>query len=114
MSELATKSLTAAETRVILAEVLRRELRGIFDEQAAILRPTDAQIEARIEELEKEINKLRRDARRDDFQAVDYAVRDAALTASVSLPATIEPALGRRAMDLTREIRTAQIQIEDG
>ncbi|TNC63736.1 hypothetical protein [Rubellimicrobium roseum] len=66
MSETAIKSLTAAETRVILAEVLRRALWDILEEQAAPLRPTNAEIETRIQELESEIKALRRNARRND------------------------------------------------
>lgn len=114
MTELATKSLTAEAIRTILAEMLRRELRGILAEQAAPLRRTNAEIEARVEELQSEINRLRREARRSDFHAVEYAVRDAALTKAVPLPETIEPDLGREAMDLVRDVRSAQMQIEDG
>ncbi len=107
MTELATKSLTAEAIRTILAEMLRRELRGILAEQAPPLRPTDVEIESRIEELQSEINRLRRDARRGDFHAVEEAVRDAAQAKAVSLPETIEPDVGRKAMDLVRDVRSA-------
>lgn len=114
MTELATKSLTAEAIRTVLAEMLRSALRGILAEQAAPLRPSNAEIEARIEALQSEINGLRRDARRGDLHAVDYTVRDAAMTKGVSLPESLAPDLGRKAMDLVRDLRTAQMQIEDG
>ncbi len=114
MTELATKSLTAGAIRTVLAEMLRRELRAILAEQAAPLRPTNKEIDARIEEFQSEINRLRRDARRGDFHAVEHAVRDAARAKVVSLPETLEPDLGRKAMDLVREVRNNQVQIENG
>ncbi len=114
MTTIHTSDLTAADTDMLLAQGLRRELQRITADQMTAASRTDAEIDARIETLEGEITRLKRAARRNDFAPVDAWSRDAARSVDLELEGEMDITLGRRALQMKREIAEIERQTEDG
>jgi len=114
MTDQTYKQMSAEEIALLLTEALRAELARILLEQdtGAIL--DDDEIDARIALLEQENLTLKRRARRGDFAMVDQPLRKAADALGISLPATIPNDLGRRAVDLVREMKEIETKTLDG
>jgi len=114
MTDQTYQQMPAEEIALLLTEALRAELARILLEQdtGAIL--DDDEIDARIALLEHENLTLKRRARRGDFSEVDHSLRKAADALGISLPATIPNDLGRRAVDLVREMKEIETKTLDG
>lgn len=114
MNDLHNQTLTEEKATVILSEVLRRELaRIIRDQDSAPLR-SDAEIDDLIGDLEEQSSRLRRAARRNDFTRVEIPVVNAAAAVGTSLETPLQPSIGRRAVELAREILDIEANVLDG
>ena len=98
----------------ILTETLRHELGRILREQDLAPALDDDEIDARIERLEQENLTLKRRARRGDFAQVTQPIQSAASGLGINLPETLPNDLGRRAVDLIRELKDIEAQALDG
>ena len=103
--------IPAEEIALLLTEALRTELARILLEQDTGPIRDDEEIDARIALLEQENLELKRRARRGDFSEVEPKLRKAADALGISLPETIPNDLGRRVVDLVREMQ--EIETED-
>ncbi|SHJ07947.1 hypothetical protein SAMN04488012_104297 [Palleronia salina] len=114
MTDQTFQQMPAEEITLLLTESLRAELARIVLDQdtAAILE--DDEIDARITLLEQETLTLKRRARRGDFSKVDDTLRQAADALGIRLPTTIPNDLGRRAVDLVRELKEIETSALDG
>ncbi len=114
MNELNNPSLTAEKISAILSEALRGELARILleQDQGAIL--SDAEIDERIADLERQSSALKRRARHQDFSGVETPVLAAARAINLMLAAPLPADLGRRATDLMREIHELEAEVLDG
>jgi integrase len=114
MSDLHNPALTPEKINTILGEVLRGELVRILCEQDRGPVLSDAEIDARIAALEAQRNNLRRGARRQDFSALEAPVTAAARALNLELAGPLPAELGRRAVDLVREIAELEADVLDG
>lgn len=114
MTDPTYKQMPAEEIALLLTETLRTELARILFEQDTGAGLDDDEIDARITRLEQENLTLKRRARRGDFSKVDHALRTAAETLGISLPASLPNDLGRRAVDLVREMQEIETKALDG
>jgi hypothetical protein len=94
--------------------VLRGELVRILCDQDHGPVLSDAEIDARIAALEAQRSDLRRGARRQDFSALEAQVMHAARVLNLELAAPLPAELGRRAIDLVREIAELEADVLDG
>ena len=114
MQAMETRPVTRAEIDAVLAEALRGELRRISDVQAGAAARDDGVIDARIEELEDEVRRLRRAARRNDFALVAQWCAEAADTVGVPISAGLAPEFGREALRLKQAVTEVEARVEDG
>jgi integrase len=114
MSNLNNPALTPEKINAVLGEVLRGELAQIRCEQDQGPVLSDTEIEARITALEAQRAELRRDARRQDFSALEAPVTSAAQALNLKLSGPLPASLGRRAVDLVREIAELETGVLDG
>ena len=106
--------MPAEEIALLLTEALRAELARIPLEQDTGPIRDDEEIDARIALLEQENLELKRRARRGDFSTVEPKLRKAADALGISLPETIPNDLGRRVLDLVREMQEIETRTLDG
>ncbi len=114
MSDLNNPTLTPEKINALLGEVLRGELARILSEQDHGPVLSDAEIDRRIAALEARRNDLRRGARRQDFRALEAPVTGAARALNLEIAAPLPADLGRRAVDLVREIAELEADVLDG
>lgn len=114
MQDLNNQTLTEEKATVILGEMLRLELARILHDQDTAPIRSDAAIDALIAELEGRSSRLRRAARRNDFAQVEAPVVDAACAVGAPLQTPLQPSIGRRAIELAREILDIEANVLDG
>jgi integrase len=105
---------TAEEFSLLLTNTLRSALARILAEQHKGMPCDDDAIDARIAQLELENLNLKRAARRNDFSSVELDLRNAAKALGIDLPAAIPNDLGRRTIELIRELKDVEGQVLDG
>ncbi|RMH44606.1 MAG: integrase [Alphaproteobacteria bacterium] len=108
------KDLAPADARALLMEILRAELARILDRQSDLGAWTDDAIDSRIAELEEENRRLRRAARRENWESVQVLLKRASDLIALPLSEPIEPDLGRQASSLKRRINSVEIDVLDG
>jgi hypothetical protein len=104
----------AEEISLLLSTTLRCELDRILSEQDAGFTLDDDAIEDRISALEQANAELRRSARRNDYSAVEPQLRCAAQAMGINLPDAIPVTLGRRALELFRDLKNVEAGAIDG
>ncbi|MFT6533912.1 MAG: integrase [Limimaricola cinnabarinus] len=114
MTETTLESMPEGKIHTILTELLRRTLARIIAEQDAGSGLSDADIDARIHRLEKDSVALKRMARRNDFAPIEPMVAEAAVACNIALGDSIPHDLGRRAVDLIRQLMDLEGRAADG
>ncbi|MCZ4262250.1 integrase [Limimaricola sp. G21655-S1] len=114
MTDSTYQDMPAEEITAVLTEALRQELGRILIEQDQGPLLGDEEIDARIELLEQENLTLKRRARHNDFAQVAEPLRAAAQVLGITLPETIPSDLGRRAVDLFRDLKDIEGKALDG
>ncbi|MFZ3581409.1 DUF6538 domain-containing protein [Loktanella sp. DJP18] len=104
----------AEEITLLLSDALRCELARILSEQDAGLALEEVSIELRIATLERENVELKQSARRNDYSAVEPQLRSAAQALGIDLPDAIPVNLGRRAIELFRDLKDVEAAAVDG
>ena len=114
MTDPALQALPAEQITLMLTETLRQELARIVRQQDRGPALGDDEIDARIDCLEEESRQLRRRAGSQNYTDVAEPLRAAAEGLGISLPATIPNDLGRRAIDLIRDLKDVEGKSLDG
>ncbi|WP_316635436.1 DUF6538 domain-containing protein [Ruegeria intermedia] len=109
-----TETLTAADTKALLTEVLRAELGRILAAQNQAGATSDAELDHRIAELEEENRMLRRAARSENWNSVQELLEKASQLIAISLPQPISSDLGRQASSLKRRINDVELDVIEG
>ena len=104
----------AEDITLLLTDALRCELARILKEQDAGLTLEESAIELRITALERENVELKQSARRNDYSAVEPQLRNAASALGINLPDVIPVNLGRRAIELFRDLKDVEAGAIDG
>lgn len=108
------QQMPAEEITLLLTEALRAELARILLQQDSGAILDDDAIDTRIALLEHESLSLKRRARSNDFTNVEQPLRKAAQALGIALPETLPNDLGRRAVDLIRELKDLEGRALDG
>lgn len=110
-----TRQTTPTENiHVILKEILRAELARILCEQDHGPSFEDTQIDTLITRLDQRRADLKRSARRNDYSQVETGVREAASCVGLDLPEDLPNDLGRRAVNLVRDLLELEGNALDG
>jgi hypothetical protein len=107
-------TLTEQKAKTLLTEGLRTELRRIIAVQTAACTLDEEAIDERLAQLQGENAQLRRDARRNDFQAVEALVTDASEAIGCEAPSAIDDDLGRRILTLKRATNAVEAAVFEG
>jgi integrase len=107
-----TKS--AADTKTILTEMMRKELARFLDMQSSPVARSDIEIDARIDELEAENRSLRRAARLANWDSVQKSLSAAARSIGLQAPTEIGGDLGRRALSMKKRLNEVEKDVIDG
>ncbi|MGR3591518.1 MAG: hypothetical protein ACU0B9_13740 [Limimaricola soesokkakensis] len=114
MTDSTYQDMPAEEITAVLTEALRQGLARILIEQDQGPLLGDEEIDARIELLEQENLTLKRRARHNDFAQLAEPLRAAGQILDITLPETIPSDLGRRAVDLFRDLKDIEGKALDG
>lgn len=114
MKKMDAGALTGDEINLLLSQGLRQELQRIMAEQTSAAERTDAEIDTRIETLEAEITRLKRAARRNDFEPVEDWTRQAAQGLGLDLVGAADVSFGRSALSMKGDIAELERQTEEG
>ncbi len=109
-----TETLTAADTKALLTEVLRAELARILTEQNQAGYASDVELDLRIEKLEEENRMLRRAARGENWTSVQELLEKASQLIAISLPQPISTDMGRQALSLKKRLNDVEIDVIEG
>ncbi|WP_170374151.1 hypothetical protein [Ruegeria atlantica] len=114
MDTLNTTSLPPAHAKALLNEALRVELSRILAEQNSMGSLSNEDVDERIEKLEAENKKLRRAARRGNWEGVQELLKKASEMISLALPNPLSPDLGRQAISLKWLMNQVENDVADG
>ncbi|WP_170347770.1 hypothetical protein [Ruegeria atlantica] len=114
MDTLNTTALPPADAKALLNEALRVELSRILAEQNSMGSLSNEDVNERIEKLEAENKKLRRAARRGNWEGVQELLKKASEMKSLALPNPLSPDLGRQAISLKWRINDIENDVADG
>lgn len=104
----------AEDITLLLTDALRCELARILEEQDVGLTLEESAIELRITALERENVEMKQSARRNDYSIVEPQLRNAANALGIDLPDVIPVNLGRRAIELFRDLKDVEAGAIDG
>ena len=102
------------DAKAPLNEALRAKLARILAEQDSMGGLSEDDADERIEQLESENKKLRRVARRVNFEGVQELFEKAGGMNSLALPDPLSPDLGRQATSLKRRIEDVESDVVEG
>jgi len=114
MTEQTRQAIPTENIQVILKEILRGELTRILREQDTGRSFEDTEIDTLITRLDQRRVDLKRSARRSDYSQVETGVREAATSVGLNLPADLPNDLGRRAVNLVRDLLELEGNALDG
>ncbi|WP_132249007.1 hypothetical protein [Primorskyibacter sedentarius] len=109
-----TGTLSQAEAKTVLTEMLRAELARILEQQTSAEPVDDYQLDARIEALEKENRSLRRAARQQDWSSLQSLLFKASQVVGAQLPEALSPDFGRQAISLKKRLNDVEMDALDG
>ncbi|OOY26926.1 hypothetical protein BMI90_14490 [Thioclava sp. L04-15] len=107
-------TLTKEDAKALLTEILRAELARLLETQYEMTKTSDAELDARIEELETENKALRRAARQGNWDGVRNLLDAATKLIGISAPEPLDPDLGRQAIGLKRRLIEIETEILEG
>jgi integrase len=114
MTDQTRQTIPTENIQVILKEILRGELASILRVQDNGPSFDDTGIDSLITRLDQRRADLKRSARRSDYGQVETEVREAATSVGFSLPADLPNDLGRRAVNLVRDLLELEGNALDG
>lgn len=114
MTEQTRQAIPTENIQVILKEILRGELTRILREQDTGRSFEDTEIDTLITRLDQRRGDLKRGARHSDYSQVETGVREAATSVGLNLPADLPNDLGRRAVNLVRDLLELEGNALDG
>jgi hypothetical protein len=114
MIEQADSNTSGEQILTLLEEVLRAKLGRIVKNQDLGPALDDDAIDAKIDALEDKRTHLRRQANRGEFDGVEAGITEAARRLNMEINRPLAPKLGRRAVDLAREILALETQVLEG
>ncbi len=114
MTDQTRQAISPENIQVILKEILRTELARILYEQDSGPSFDDIEIDTIIARLEQRRMDLKRRARRSDYKEVETCLREAAISVGLDLPGDLPNDLGRRAVNLVRDLLEVEGNALDG
>ncbi|WP_098411696.1 tyrosine-type recombinase/integrase [Thioclava sp. ES.031] len=107
-------TLTKEDAKALLTEVLRAELARLLQTQCEMTKANDAELDARVEELEAENKALKRAARQGNWDGVRNLLDAATKLIGISAPEPLDPDLGRQAISLKRRLTEIEVEVLEG
>ncbi|KFE33841.1 hypothetical protein DW2_16475 [Thioclava atlantica] len=107
-------TLTKEDAKALLTEVLRAELARLLLTQCEMTKTSDAELDARVEELEAENKALKRAARQGNWDGVRNLLDAATKLIAIAAPEPLDPDLGRQAISLKRRLTEIEVEVLEG